>query len=119
MLLCSSLRTLRTQSAPLSRTLFSLPNLPSFSTFGSAPQTFKQEKRFSNPTSSSSSSSSSVTTKTLPNTLVSFDLTYEFANPLHAGVSSAFFGQVANMMVQAFEDRCADVYGLRPPPPGS
>lgn len=46
MLLCSSLRSLRVHSAPLSRTLFSLPNLPSFSPFGSSEQTFKQEKKF-------------------------------------------------------------------------
>ncbi|KAF9058174.1 dehydrase and lipid transport-domain-containing protein [Panaeolus papilionaceus] len=218
MLLCSSLRSLRVHSAPLSRTLFSLPNLPSFSPFGSSEQTFKQEKKFRyadhtmlcyspNPTqlnlssytdrelyavvadvasypkfipfcvgsrisplalqqamqqkttaeaeltvgfmqfkesyvsnvtcvpfesvqavASSSTplfknlsttwrfSGASQSTPTAPCTMVSFDLTYEFANPLHAGVSSAFFGQVANMMIQAFEDRCATVYGSRPPP---
>ncbi|KAJ3510617.1 hypothetical protein NLJ89_g4565 [Agrocybe chaxingu] len=44
-------------------------------------------------------------------TLVSFDLTYEFANPLHAGVSSAFFGQVSKTMIRAFEDRCKALYG--------
>lgn len=46
-------------------------------------------------------------------TLVKFDLTYQFANPLHAGVSSTFFGQVSKMMIQAFEDRCVNVYGPR------
>ncbi|CAA7259728.1 unnamed protein product [Cyclocybe aegerita] len=47
----------------------------------------------------------------ISSTLVSFDLTYEFANPLHAGVSSAFFGRVSKMMIQAFEDRCKALYG--------
>ncbi|KAF9483927.1 hypothetical protein BDN70DRAFT_873040 [Pholiota conissans] len=46
-------------------------------------------------------------------TLVTFDLTYEFANPLHAGISSSFFGKVSGMMIQAFEDRCREVYGSR------
>ncbi|KAJ7283690.1 dehydrase and lipid transport-domain-containing protein, partial [Mycena rebaudengoi] len=44
-------------------------------------------------------------------TLVSLDLAFAFANPLHATVSSAFFGQVSKLMVNAFEQRCADVYG--------
>ncbi|KAG6821248.1 hypothetical protein H0H93_002358 [Arthromyces matolae] len=44
-------------------------------------------------------------------TLVTLDLEYAFANPLHASVSSAFFGQVSKLMVKAFEDRCMTVYG--------
>ncbi|KAF9569072.1 hypothetical protein CPC08DRAFT_757263 [Agrocybe pediades] len=48
-----------------------------------------------------------------PSTLVSFDLTYQFSNPLHAGVSSTFFGQVSSMMIDAFENRCVSVYGPR------
>ncbi|TEB30236.1 hypothetical protein FA13DRAFT_1734061 [Coprinellus micaceus] len=44
-------------------------------------------------------------------TLVTLDLVYAFSNPLHASVSSAFFGQVSKAMVQAFEDRCRRVYG--------
>ncbi|KAF9534893.1 dehydrase and lipid transport-domain-containing protein [Crepidotus variabilis] len=44
-------------------------------------------------------------------TLVSYDLTYEFANPLHAAASATFFSQVAGMMIKAFEDRCRTVYG--------
>jgi len=47
-------------------------------------------------------------------TLVSFSLAYQFANPIHAGVSSLFFGQVSKLMIQAFEDRCSQVYGSRP-----
>ncbi|KIY73761.1 hypothetical protein CYLTODRAFT_434109 [Cylindrobasidium torrendii FP15055 ss-10] len=51
-------------------------------------------------------------TPTDPNkTLVTLDLAYAFTNPLHAAVSSSFFGKVSGMMVQAFEDRCAEVYG--------
>ncbi|KDR83781.1 hypothetical protein GALMADRAFT_236144 [Galerina marginata CBS 339.88] len=46
-------------------------------------------------------------------TLVTFDLTYEFANPIHAGISATFFGQVSKLMVKAFEDRCSTVYGPR------
>ncbi|KAF8812404.1 hypothetical protein BYT27DRAFT_6417932 [Phlegmacium glaucopus] len=46
-------------------------------------------------------------------TLVSFSLAYQFANPIHAGVSSVFFGQVSKLMIQAFEDRCLQVYGSR------
>lgn len=46
-------------------------------------------------------------------TLVTLDLAYAFASPLHASVSSAFFGQVSKLMVKAFEDRCLDVYGAR------
>jgi len=47
-------------------------------------------------------------------TLVSFSLAYQFANPIHAGVSSLFFGKVSRLMIQAFEDRCLQVYGPRP-----
>ncbi|KAJ7937079.1 dehydrase and lipid transport-domain-containing protein [Mycena leptocephala] len=44
-------------------------------------------------------------------TLVSLDLAFAFASPIHAAVSSSFFGQVSKLMVNAFEERCADVYG--------
>lgn len=44
-------------------------------------------------------------------TLLSIDLNYEFANPLHAAVSSAAFSRVSDMIVQAFERRCLEVYG--------
>ncbi|KAH8989744.1 hypothetical protein EDB92DRAFT_1867500 [Lactarius akahatsu] len=44
-------------------------------------------------------------------TLLSLDLAFEFANPLHAAVSSAFFGKVSALMVKAFEERCVKVYG--------
>ncbi|KAJ3788441.1 dehydrase and lipid transport-domain-containing protein [Lentinula aff. detonsa] len=44
------------------------------------------------------------------NTLVTLDLSFAFASPIHAAVSSAFFGQVSKQMVQAFEDRCSSVY---------
>ncbi|KAJ7638779.1 dehydrase and lipid transport-domain-containing protein [Roridomyces roridus] len=46
-------------------------------------------------------------------TLVSLDLAYAFANPIHAALSSSFFGQVSRMMVEAFEQRCAAVYGRK------
>ncbi|KAF4574652.1 COQ10 family protein [Pleurotus pulmonarius] len=44
-------------------------------------------------------------------TLVTLDLTYAFASPLHASISAAFFGQVSKLMVRAFEERCLAVYG--------
>ncbi|KAJ3894634.1 dehydrase and lipid transport-domain-containing protein [Lentinula edodes] len=43
-------------------------------------------------------------------TLVTLDLSFAFASPVHAAVSSAFFGQVSKQMVQAFQDRCSQVY---------
>lgn len=46
-------------------------------------------------------------------TILSLDLTYEFANPVHAAVSGAFFGKVSTLMVKAFEERCVRVYGPR------
>ena len=44
-------------------------------------------------------------------TLLSFDLSFAFANPVHAAVSGAFFGKVSTLMVRAFEERCLRVYG--------
>lgn len=44
-------------------------------------------------------------------TLVTLDLAYAFANPVHAAVSKAFFGKVSKMMVDAFELRCSEIYG--------
>lgn len=44
-------------------------------------------------------------------TLVSYDISFAFANPLHAAASSAFFGQVSKLMIKAFEERCLQVHG--------
>ena len=44
-------------------------------------------------------------------TLLSLELSFAFANPVHAAVSSTFFGKVSTMMVKAFEERCLKVYG--------
>jgi coenzyme Q-binding protein COQ10 len=44
-------------------------------------------------------------------TILSLDLAFEFANPMHAVVSGAFFGKVSSLMVKAFEERCVRVYG--------
>jgi len=44
-------------------------------------------------------------------TLVTLDLAFAFSNPVHATVSAAFFGQVSKLMVNAFEERCMEVYG--------
>jgi coenzyme Q-binding protein COQ10 len=44
-------------------------------------------------------------------TLVSYDVAFAFANPVHAAVSTAFFSQVSKLMIQAFEERCLQVHG--------
>ncbi|KAI0032378.1 cyclase/dehydrase, partial [Vararia minispora EC-137] len=44
-------------------------------------------------------------------TMLTLDLAYAFASPLHAAAAHAFFGQVSRAMVQAFEARCLRVYG--------
>ncbi|KAI1796068.1 dehydrase and lipid transport-domain-containing protein [Ganoderma leucocontextum] len=44
-------------------------------------------------------------------TLVTLDLSFAFANPVHAALSATFFGQVSKMMVKAFEERCLEIYG--------
>ncbi|KAJ7129723.1 dehydrase and lipid transport-domain-containing protein [Mycena epipterygia] len=46
-------------------------------------------------------------------TLVSLDLAFAFASPIHAAVSSSFFGKVSKLMVNAFEERCAEVYSSK------
>ncbi|KAK7061695.1 dehydrase and lipid transport-domain-containing protein [Favolaschia claudopus] len=83
---------------------------------------FKELKttwRFGNPLESErppptvNSSKLPLTSSTTTPTLVELDLAFAFASPLHAAVSSSFFGQVSRLMVQAFEDRCASVYGRR------
>ncbi|KAL1940010.1 hypothetical protein VTO73DRAFT_9345 [Trametes versicolor] len=44
-------------------------------------------------------------------TLVTLDLSFAFANPVHAAVSATFFSKVSKMIVQAFEERCLEIYG--------
>ena len=44
-------------------------------------------------------------------TLVTLDLSFAFANPVHAAVSATVFGQVSKLMVKAFEERCLEIYG--------
>jgi len=64
-----------------------------------------------NPTSSLPRPSSTVTASDdVGSTLVSLDLSFAFANPLHAAVSGAFFGKVSTLMVKAFENQCMKVY---------
>jgi coenzyme Q-binding protein COQ10 len=46
-----------------------------------------------------------------PQTLLTIDLRYAFASPLHAQISRAFFGKVSGLMVEAFEKRCIEIYG--------
>lgn len=43
-------------------------------------------------------------------TLVTLDLAFAFANPMHASMSAAFFGQLSKLMVDAFEQRCSTLY---------
>ncbi|KAJ7095346.1 dehydrase and lipid transport-domain-containing protein [Mycena belliarum] len=63
------------------------------------------------PTSSFTAHVSTARSPECAATLVSLDLAFAFASPIHAAVSSSFFGQVSKLMVNAFEKRCADVYG--------
>lgn len=44
-------------------------------------------------------------------TLLSIDLVFVFANPLHRIASQAVLPKVAEKMVEAFEDRCVEVFG--------
>ncbi|TCD70027.1 hypothetical protein EIP91_005279 [Steccherinum ochraceum] len=44
-------------------------------------------------------------------TLVTLEVAFAFASPVHAAVSAAFFGQVSKRMVEAFEERCQHIYG--------
>lgn len=46
-------------------------------------------------------------------TLLTFDIAFAFASPLHATISKGFFSRVSSMMVTAFEERCIEVYGNR------
>ncbi|KAF9247268.1 dehydrase and lipid transport-domain-containing protein [Melanogaster broomeanus] len=67
------------------------------------------------PRHSSERSPVGITSRTSPDngpTLVTLDLAFAFANPVHATVSATFIGQVSKLMVKAFEERCITVYGL-------
>ncbi|WVW87000.1 hypothetical protein I302_109056 [Kwoniella bestiolae CBS 10118] len=44
-------------------------------------------------------------------TLLTIDLNFNFANPLHRIASQAVLPKVADKMVEAFEKRCLEVYG--------
>ncbi|KAG8903073.1 hypothetical protein FRB99_003779 [Tulasnella sp. 403] len=44
-------------------------------------------------------------------TLLSINLSYAFANPIHASLASKVFEGVSKQMVEAFERRCIEVYG--------
>jgi coenzyme Q-binding protein COQ10 len=44
-------------------------------------------------------------------TLLTIDLAFSFANPLHRIASQAVLPKVADKMVEAFEQRCVEVYG--------
>ncbi|KAM3582502.1 hypothetical protein VKS41_005147 [Umbelopsis sp. WA50703] len=48
-----------------------------------------------------------------PSCWVDFSIAFEFASPLHAHASGVFFDKVSSMMMSAFIDRCAEVYGKR------
>ncbi|WWC95757.1 hypothetical protein V866_002623 [Kwoniella sp. B9012] len=66
------------------------------------------------PTPSSQKRSPNSTSPTDPNigpTLLTIDLNFNFANPLHRIASQAVLPKVADKMVEAFEKRCLDVYG--------
>lgn len=44
-------------------------------------------------------------------TLLTVDLAFSFANPLHRIASQAVLPKVADKMVEAFEERCLQVWG--------
>ncbi|KAI5893861.1 uncharacterized protein SCHCODRAFT_02700439 [Schizophyllum commune H4-8] len=46
-------------------------------------------------------------------THVTIDLSYAFTNPLHAAAMTAVFSKDPNIMIRAFEKRCAHVFGRR------
>lgn len=45
-------------------------------------------------------------------TLLTFDLAFAFVNPLHRIASQTVLPKVADKMVEAFEKRCVDVFGV-------
>ncbi|KAH9967088.1 cyclase/dehydrase [Lactifluus volemus] len=63
------------------------------------------------PPAPASASTSVMDSSDAGPTFLSLDLSYAFANPVHAAVSGTFFGKVSAMMVRAFEERCIEVYG--------
>ncbi|KAN0140521.1 Polyketide cyclase / dehydrase and lipid transport domain containing protein [Lactarius tabidus] len=74
-------------------------------------KTLETTWRFQPPAAGAATSPGSATVDDTGPTILSLDLAYEFANPLHAAVSGAFFGKVSTLMVKAFEERCVRVYG--------
>ncbi|KAI9638985.1 dehydrase and lipid transport-domain-containing protein [Dioszegia hungarica] len=69
-------------------------------------------------TSSSSANTAPRSTQSLETpdssrgpTLLTIDLAFEFTNPLHRIASQAVLPKVAGKMVDAFEQRCVEVYG--------
>ncbi|KAK6908522.1 hypothetical protein I203_102524 [Kwoniella mangroviensis CBS 8507] len=55
--------------------------------------------------------STSPTDPNIGPTLLTIDLNFNFANPLHRIASQAVLPKVADKMVEAFEKRCLEVYG--------
>lgn len=43
--------------------------------------------------------------------MLTIDLSFSFASPLHRMASQAFLPKVQDLMVEAFEKRCMQVYG--------
>lgn len=43
--------------------------------------------------------------------MLTIDLSFSFTSPLHRMASQAFLPKVQDMMVEAFEKRCLQVYG--------
>ncbi|WWC65773.1 uncharacterized protein I303_108395 [Kwoniella dejecticola CBS 10117] len=65
----------------------------------------------SDPTSSREPNSTSPADPNIGPTLLTIDLNFNFANPLHRIASQAVLPKVADKMVYAFEKRCLEVYG--------
>ena len=63
------------------------------------------------PASISHSVGGSTLKSSLAATCLSLDIVFVFANPMHAALSSAVIGQVSDKMIEAFVNRCSEVYG--------
>ncbi|KAJ9121637.1 hypothetical protein QFC22_002257 [Naganishia vaughanmartiniae] len=80
--------------------------------FESVTATVKDSPLFHNLHSTySPAANATVTSPSDGPTMLTIDLSFSFASPLHRMASQAFLPKVQDMMVEAFEKRCLQVYG--------
>ncbi|KAL7425063.1 hypothetical protein Q5752_000751 [Cryptotrichosporon argae] len=78
----------------------------------SSPSASSASAASSSASAPSSAQAASPTYASVPGpTLLTVDLAFTFANPLHRIASQAVLPKVAEKMVDAFEGRCVEVYG--------